>query len=73
MASPFDDQVISFDCTNCGQKISKSVREIKRQPDFKCPVCGLVFDATDFTAGIEDAEKALDDFVDGIGDINISI
>ncbi len=65
MAGHFDDEVHPFQCT-CGHKFSKTTREIKAQPDFKCPACGR--DITVSPPDMEKADKSVDDLFDAFGE-----
>ena len=57
-----DGAALNFNCPKCGQKINATVGGIKK-PDAKCPRCGAGFDTTEFTAGIQDAERQTDEML----------
>ncbi len=67
MASLFDDQGIEVDCPECGLEFHRPVMEIRAQPNFKCPACGVEIRGSTFLDSLDDAEELLDDTLDGLG------
>lgn len=54
----------SFDvpCPGCGEKFEQFVGGLNEVKEFTCPVCGRLFKASDLAAGINESNKAADDF-----------
>ena len=64
MASHLDPKAsFSIKCPKCGHEFEQSIGGVQAKPKFSCPHCGQLFDGKNFNAGVEQVDKAIDDFL----------
>lgn len=67
-----DDEKLNIECPQCGGKLSKSVRDLKRS-DVKCPKCGVRFETSQFKKELDKVDRQLKDFQRNLKNIKIDI
>ena len=72
METIFDNMTIEIECPNCEQGTPLTIVEIKTQGKYTCGGCRetVRLDATGLSEGLETADKAIDDFVRSIEELN---
>jgi predicted nucleic acid-binding Zn ribbon protein len=56
-----NDAEIPVPCQGCGHKFVKTVGEIRDEPEFTCPKCGLRHDADALAATLKRLDDTMDD------------
>jgi hypothetical protein len=62
MKLEIDEQLLTLECSGCGQKIEEPIGRLRTNPNLICPACSATIDinADKLNEGIKSVEKQLD-------------